>query len=83
VLYYFNSTINPILYNVMSRRYRKFFKRTLYRCLRIQHADYNDTSVYRSTPHSNNSQSMHTNARLLVRARTQNGSCCEVESSTV
>ncbi|KAL8585515.1 hypothetical protein ACOMHN_051400 [Nucella lapillus] len=81
VLYYFNSTINPILYNVMSRRYRKFFKRTLYRCLRMRHADYAETSVYRSTPAS---PSVPTQHRLVVRSRSQtNGTCCEVDSSIV
>ncbi|XP_033222667.1 neuropeptides capa receptor-like [Belonocnema kinseyi] len=29
-LYYFSTTVNPILYNVMSSRYRKAFKETLY-----------------------------------------------------
>nr|KAG5703987.1 hypothetical protein BaRGS_032076 [Batillaria attramentaria] len=83
VLYFFNSTVNPILYNVMSRKYRKFFKRTLYRCLRMPNADYAETSIYRSTPQST-SASMYTNNRLVVRTRTQNnGNCCEVDSSTV
>lgn len=82
-MYYFNSTINPILYNVMSRKYRKFFKRTVYRCLRMRNAEYAETSVYRSTPQST-SASMYTNNRLVVRTRPQtNGNCCEVESSTV
>ncbi|XP_076445838.1 neuromedin U receptor homolog nmur-2-like [Babylonia areolata] len=85
VLYYFNSTINPILYNVMSRRYRKFFKRTLYHCLRIRHADYAETSVYRSTPVSPGTARNPHGHRLVVRARSQaNGSCHnEVDSSTV
>ncbi|XP_020282937.1 neuropeptides capa receptor-like [Pseudomyrmex gracilis] len=30
-LYYFNSTVNPILYNLMSMKYRKAFRRTLCR----------------------------------------------------
>lgn len=29
-LYYFSTTVNPILYNVMSVKYRMAFKRTLY-----------------------------------------------------
>ncbi|KAL4233081.1 neuromedin U receptor [Mactra antiquata] len=32
VLYFSNSTINPILYNVMSKKFRLAFKRTLCRC---------------------------------------------------
>ncbi|XP_014674627.1 PREDICTED: neurotensin receptor type 1-like [Priapulus caudatus] len=31
-LYYISSTINPILYNVMSRRYRQAFRRTVCGC---------------------------------------------------
>ncbi|XP_052259015.1 uncharacterized protein LOC127863511 [Dreissena polymorpha] len=32
ILYFFSSTVNPILYNVMSRTFRRAFKRTLCRC---------------------------------------------------
>lgn len=32
VLYFCNSTINPILYNLMSKKFRLAFKRTLCRC---------------------------------------------------
>ncbi|XP_046568005.1 pyrokinin-1 receptor-like [Haliotis rubra] len=32
VLYFFNSTVNPLLYNMMSRKFRRAFKRTLCRC---------------------------------------------------
>ncbi|KAH3691940.1 hypothetical protein DPMN_191354 [Dreissena polymorpha] len=32
ILYFFSSTVNPILYNVMSRKFRRAFKRTLCRC---------------------------------------------------
>lgn len=31
-LYFFSATINPILYNVMSKKYRKAFKWTMCRC---------------------------------------------------
>ena len=34
VLYYVSSTLNPILYNVMSHRYRRAFRDTLIRCRR-------------------------------------------------
>nr|QRC76238.1 neuromedin U receptor variant b [Deroceras reticulatum] len=40
VLYFFSSTVNPILYNVMSKRYRKAFKLTLYRCVRGNNYEY-------------------------------------------
>ncbi|XP_064594485.1 pyrokinin-1 receptor-like isoform X2 [Liolophura sinensis] len=32
ILYFFSSTVNPILYNLLSRKYRQAFKRTLCRC---------------------------------------------------
>lgn len=32
VLYFFSCTVNPILYNVLSRKFRRAFKRTLCRC---------------------------------------------------
>ncbi|KAK3098002.1 hypothetical protein FSP39_015216 [Pinctada imbricata] len=32
VLYFVSSTVNPILYNVMSRRYRQAFKETIFCC---------------------------------------------------
>jgi hypothetical protein len=32
VLYFISSTVNPILYNVLSRKYRHAFKRTICRC---------------------------------------------------
>ncbi|RUS72872.1 hypothetical protein EGW08_019359, partial [Elysia chlorotica] len=39
VLYFFSSTVNPFLYNVMSKRYRKAFKHTLARCLGGKNSD--------------------------------------------
>ena len=32
VLYFFSCTVNPILYNLLSRKFRRAFKRTLCRC---------------------------------------------------
>ncbi|GFN84735.1 neuropeptide capa receptor [Plakobranchus ocellatus] len=40
VLYYFSSTVNPLLYNVMSKRYRKAFKHTVARCISGKNSDY-------------------------------------------
>ncbi|CAL1539174.1 unnamed protein product, partial [Lymnaea stagnalis] len=40
VLYYVTSTVNPILYNVMSKRYRKAFRRTLYLCFKGRSYEY-------------------------------------------
>ncbi|XP_012939588.1 pyrokinin-1 receptor [Aplysia californica] len=69
VLYFFSSTVNPILYNVMSKRYRKAFRRTLYRCINGKSYEYSETSIFRSTPHST-SVTVYTNHRLLVKDRT-------------
>ncbi|KAL5010739.1 hypothetical protein ScPMuIL_013044 [Solemya velum] len=47
-LYFVSSTVNPILYNVMSRKYRRAFKRTLCCCLLSE--DFSlDVSVFGST----------------------------------
>ena len=35
VLYYLSATVNPLLYNIMSKRYRNSFKRTLCRSRRL------------------------------------------------
>ncbi|XP_046623245.1 pyrokinin-1 receptor-like isoform X1 [Neodiprion virginianus] len=35
VLYYFSTTVNPILYNIMSNKFREAFMETLSRCCRI------------------------------------------------
>ena len=35
VLYFVSCTVNPILYNVMSRRYRQAFRETLCRCCSV------------------------------------------------
>lgn len=32
ILYFVSATVNPILYNLMSKKFRQAFKRTLYRC---------------------------------------------------
>ena len=32
VLYFVNSTVNPILYNAMSKKYRRAFVRTIFPC---------------------------------------------------
>lgn len=36
VLYYIGATVNPLLYNLMSKKYRMAFKRTLCRCIYTQ-----------------------------------------------
>ncbi|WAR07351.1 CAPAR-like protein [Mya arenaria] len=47
VLYFIGSTINPILYNAMSKKYRRAFLKTILPCLRSQ------ANAYTSTFNSN------------------------------
>ena len=54
ILYFVSSTVNPILYNVMSLRYRKAFRDTLHAALiaaRCQQPD-NPTSMAMATAHN-------------------------------
>ncbi|XP_059140541.1 pyrokinin-1 receptor-like, partial [Physella acuta] len=82
VLYFFSSTINPILYNVMSHRYRKAFKRTLYKCIKGKSYEYSETSIFRSTPQGT-AVTVYTNHRLLVKDRSAKNGDIEMNSSTV
>jgi len=43
ILYFISSTVNPILYNVMSLRYRKAFRDTLHAALITAHCRQPDT----------------------------------------
>ena len=43
ILYFVSSTVNPILYNVMSLRYRKAFRDTLHAALIMVHCQQPDT----------------------------------------
>merc|ERR1719239_70092 len=58
VLFYINSTINPILYNALSRKYRTAFRRTVYQCVKGKNFDYSET--FRSTPHTSVTVYPHT-----------------------
>ena len=46
VLYFVSSTVNPILYNLMSKRYRQAFKETLCCCFMKRTSKYERSLVY-------------------------------------
>ena len=48
VLYFFSATINPILYNVMSRKFRQAFRQTM--CGRLPQPDPRSTYVSSYSP---------------------------------
>nr|XP_032523113.1 neuropeptides capa receptor-like [Danaus plexippus plexippus] len=67
VFYYISATVNPILYNIMSHRYRIAFKETL--CCRKVHrrkSRYRDQSSIRETTVNHTSDGSH-----LVRVRSR------------
>ncbi|ESO09025.1 hypothetical protein HELRODRAFT_74592 [Helobdella robusta] len=88
VLYYFACTVNPILYNLMSRKYRQAFKETLCRnsCCCRKRSRINVTRYTATYPRSNNFVlcNAHRNASQLnnhfVRNGTHNGTR-EINSS--
>ncbi|XP_034836440.1 neuropeptides capa receptor [Maniola hyperantus] len=67
VFYYISATVNPILYNIMSHRYRIAFKETLC-CKRVRRkkSRYRDHSSIRETMVNHTSDGTH-----LVRVRSQ------------
>ncbi|CAK1542441.1 unnamed protein product [Leptosia nina] len=67
VFYYISATVNPILYNIMSHRYRIAFKETLCcRKVRRKKSRYRDTSSVRETIVNHTSEGTQ-----LVRVRSQ------------
>ena len=48
VTYYISATINPILYSIMSKKFREAFKVTLVQCCRKSSLYYNTSSSYTS-----------------------------------
>ncbi|XP_047538716.1 neuropeptides capa receptor-like [Vanessa atalanta] len=67
VFYYISATVNPILYNIMSHRYRIAFKETLCcRKVRRKKSRYRDQSSIRETMVNHTSDGSH-----LVRVRSQ------------
>ena len=78
VLYFFNSTVNPILYNLMSRKFRRAFKRTLCRCFfsKEELAELRGTS--RSVLYSE--RSLHGNGTFNVRKDHSPASLRTIES---
>ncbi|CAG9571985.1 unnamed protein product [Danaus chrysippus] len=67
VFYYISATVNPILYNIMSHRYRIAFKETLC-CLKVHRkkSRYRDHSSIRETTVNHTSDGSH-----LVRVRSR------------
>ncbi|XP_031633326.1 pyrokinin-1 receptor-like [Contarinia nasturtii] len=47
VLYYLSTCINPLLYNIMSNKFREAFKETLAKCFKLQKREYDSYSTYR------------------------------------
>ncbi|XP_041354378.1 pyrokinin-1 receptor-like [Gigantopelta aegis] len=78
VLYFFNSTVNPILYNLMSRKFRRAFKRTLCRCFfsKEELAELRGTS--RSVLYSE--RSLHGNGTFNVRKDPSPASLRKIEN---
>ena len=67
VLYFCNSTINPILYNSLSKKFRLAFKRTLCRCCFTTEINGKSKSVYCSdiaVPHAQRNASHHPDGRM-------------------
>ncbi|OWF37637.1 neuropeptides capa receptor-like [Mizuhopecten yessoensis] len=58
-LYFFNSTINPILYNLMSKKYQQAFKRTLCNCTRMKEYDINTSFQGSNSPNRERTQHIH------------------------
>lgn len=77
ILYYFSSTVNPILYNVMSNRYRTAFRDVL--CGRKANAlKLSRRSTFRDTRVSSNCDALRLERESLSRAASQRESskCC-------
>ncbi|XP_022698878.1 pyrokinin-1 receptor-like isoform X1 [Varroa jacobsoni] len=76
-LYFVNCTINPILYNVISKKYRAAFKHTLCRCCGLR-----ATSTYSQGDHrlSYSSLGMSNQQRALERKRYSEGNLVSVGS---
>ncbi|KAF2880628.1 hypothetical protein ILUMI_25547, partial [Ignelater luminosus] len=80
ILYYFSSTLNPVLYNVMSNRYRNAFKEIL--CgIKTKHKLLRRSSTFRDTRLStdnfkrvSNSDALnrHSSRRQFIRNSTEN-----------
>lgn len=68
VLYFVSATVNPILYNLMSKKFRQAFKRTLYKCCLDKETNTNTivfgTNTYKD-PTSNTSYSGISRHRIL------------------
>ena len=54
-LYFVNSTVNPILYNLMSKKFQLAFKRTLCRCRKLKEYEINSSFAGSSSPYRDKS----------------------------
>lgn len=66
MLFFFSSTVNPILYNVMSKKYRVAFKSTLCCC-------FHKTGVTIASRFYNSERIMHSQRTLLSSSLTDHG----------
>lgn len=67
ILYYVASTVNPILYNLMSKKYREAFKETLCRCCYTRSSDSAMIGDRRSVTYSTCAISRHGAPNHVVR----------------
>lgn len=70
LLYFVSSVVNPILYNVLSKKYRTAFKRTLCQCW-PKSGYTNDMSVYKSSRSCGTSVTIYTNHKLLPKEKSR------------
>jgi len=66
-LYYFSTTVNPILYNLMSIKYREAFKRTI--CCRTKRPASKILTVKKSHPHRCDSLNEPHNRNVICSVR--------------
>ncbi|XP_008559875.1 neuropeptides capa receptor [Microplitis demolitor] len=62
ILYYFSTTVNPILYNLMSLRYRSAFKKTI--CFKKKSRRSQSFNNHNNSNNNNNNRSSHRDRNL-------------------
>ncbi|CAH0561228.1 unnamed protein product [Brassicogethes aeneus] len=66
LLYYFSSTLNPILYNLMSDRMRNAFREIIFRKKPLKSSGHNSTLVRGLTYHPQNNSNLDTDTEQLM-----------------